>query len=276
MNKKGQMDMSFSLVFVTIVGIIVFSFFMFFLVKYIDLQEHKESVEISRSMDSIITGLKTQTQQKELGVNYNFNMDVYCDGIIINDQEPAQEIDPIFFASSGSNDDLLIWTQELSKGFSIDNLLYLIDLNKKYYSDNPTFFDRVNVSGGSISNYDVGVFFNFCPAENSDKTICFSDSTVRGRPYVLFDDSLIYGAAFSDLEQFDCSYSKIIPKWINLFEIYISKNLAMNDCSSIRFSLNEELVTLRNKLISGEYSIDVHTMNELNYRLSDGGCGVLY
>ena len=66
MNKKGQMETSFSLVFVTIVGIIVFSFFMFFLVKYIEFQDHKESIEISRSMDTIITGLKTQTQHKEL------------------------------------------------------------------------------------------------------------------------------------------------------------------------------------------------------------------
>ena len=276
MNKKGQMDMSFSLVFVTIVGIIVFSFFMFFLVKYIDLQEHKESVEISRSMDSIITGLKIQTQQKELGVNYNFNMDVYCDGIIINDRQPGQEINSIFFASSGSDDNLLIWTQELSKGFSIDNLLYLVDLNKKYYSDNSSFFDSDMVGVSSISDYDVGVFFSGCPSDASKEIICVSDGLVRGESYVLFDKSLIYGAAFSDISQFNCSYSKIITKWINLFDIYISKNSVMNDCSSIRSSLDDELRSLRNKLIDGNYDINIDIMNELNYRLSDGGCGVLY
>ena len=276
MNKKGQMETSFSLVFVSIVGIIVFSFFMFFLVKYIEFQDHKESIEISRSMDSIISGLKTQTQYKELNVNYNFDLDVYCDGIIINDRQPGQEINSIFFASSGSNDNLLIWTQELSKGFSIDNLLYLVDLNKKYYSDDPSFFDRVNVTAGSSSDYDVGVFFFSCPADDSKEIICVSEGLVRGENYVLFDNSLIYGAAFSDINQFSCSYSKIITKWINLFDIYISKNSVMNDCSSIRSSLDTALRELRSSLVSGDYDIDVSVMNELNYRLSDGGCGVLY
>lgn len=276
MNKKGQMDMPFSLIFVVIVGIIVFSFFMFFLVKYIDLQEQKESVEISRSMDSIISGLKTQTQHKELNVNYNFNLDVYCDGIIINDRRPGQEINSIFFGSSGSDDNLLIWTQELSKGFSIDNLLYLVDLNKKYYSDDGAFFNPEMVDVGSSNDYDVGVFFSGCPADNGKEIICVFDGLVRGESYDLFDRSLIHGAAFSDIEQFDCSYSKIITKWINLFDIYISKNSAMNDCSSIRSSLDAELRALRSSLESGDYSVDVGVMNELNYRLSDSGCGVLY
>ena len=61
-----------------------------------------------------------------------------------------------------------------------------------------------------------------------------------------------------------------------LFDIYISKNSAMNDCSSIRSSLDAELRALRSSLESGDYSVDVGVMNELNYRLSDSGCGVLY
>ncbi len=276
MNKRGQLDVQFNLVFVIIVGIIVFAFFMFFLFKYMELEEHKEAVEISRSIDGIITGLKTQTQYKELDVNYNFNLDVNCNEIVINNQIPGQEINSIFFGSSGSDNNLLIWSQELSNGFSIDNLLYLVDLNKKYYSNNIGFFNPEMVDVGSNVDYDVGVYFGECPSVSGKKIICVDQDLVDGESYSLFDDSLIYGAAFSDLEQFECSYSRIVSKWINLFDIYISKNSVMNDCSGVRYSIDVELRALRSSLVLGNYDIDVSNLVDLNYRLSDSGCGVLF
>jgi hypothetical protein len=276
MNKKGQMDVQFNLIFVIVVGISVFAFFMFFMFKYMELEEHKEAVEISRSMDGIITGLKTQTQYKELNVDYSFKLDVNCNEIIINDQVPGQEINSIFFGSSGSDNNLLIWSQEFSKGFSVDNLLYLVDLNKKYYSNNLDFFNSDMVDVGSNLDYDVGVYFGECPTVSGKKIICVDQGLVDGENYFLFDDSLIYGAAFSDLNQFDCSYSKIITKWINLFDIYISKNSVMNGCSSVRNDIDNELRSLRSELVSGDYDLDVGTLIDLNYRLSDSSCGVLF
>ncbi|MBT6995369.1 hypothetical protein HN953_01965 [Candidatus Woesearchaeota archaeon] len=276
MNKKGQLDVQFNLIFVIVVGIAVFAFFMFFLFKYIELEEHKEAVEISRSMDGIITGLKTQTQYKELDVNFDFKLDVSCNEIIINDQIPGQEINSIFFGSSGSNNNLLIWSRELSTGFSVDNLLYLVDLNKKYYSNDVDFFNPEMVDVGSNVDYDVGVYFGECPSVSGKKIICVDQNLVDGESYFFFDDSLIYGAAFSDLMQFDCSYSRIVTKWINLFDIYISKNLVMNDCSSVRSSIDAELRVLRSSLVLENYDIDVSNLIDLNYRLSDSGCGVLF
>jgi len=254
----------------------VFAFFMFFLFKYMELEEHKEAVEISRSVDVIITGLKTQTQYKELDVDYNFKLDVNCNEIIINDKIPGQEINSIFFGSSGSDNNLLIWSQEFSKGFSVDNFIYLVDLNKKYYSNDVDFFNSEMIDVGSNLDYDVGVYFGECPSVSGKKIICVDQNLIDGERYLLFDDSLIYGAAFSDLEQFNCSYSRIVSKWINLFDIYISKNSAMNGCSSVRSSLDNELRSLRSSLVLGNYDIDVSVLVDLNYRLSDSGCGVLY
>ena len=92
MNKRG-FELQFNLIFVIFVGLIIFGFFLFFTFKYIDLQKEKESVEIARSMDNIIRGLKSTTQYKEFDINFNFDMDVHCNEIIINNGLYRQKID---------------------------------------------------------------------------------------------------------------------------------------------------------------------------------------
>jgi hypothetical protein len=278
MNKRG-FELQFNLIFVIFVGLIIFGFFLFFTFKYIDLQKEKESVEIARSMDNIIRGLKSTTQYKEFDINFNFDMDVHCNEIIINNGLYRQKIDSIFFASAGKGKDLWFWSQNLKKPFRIDTLLFIIDNSKKYYSTRNGFFPEF-VNEGSSSNFDVGVFFGgICPSSINGKKIVCVDSNkifIDGEEFPFIDDSLVYGAAFSSAEQFECSLDKIVDKWINLIDIYLSKNDRSNDCSSVRENVKVELNIIKNSLISDNFAFDVEGLRNSNTQLSNHDCEVLY
>ncbi len=281
MDKRG-LEVQFNLIFVIVVGIIVFGFFMFFTFQYIELQKEKESVEIARSIDNIIRGLKSTTQYKEFDVNFDFKMDVNCDSIVINDGRYAQEINSIFFASPGSGRDIWFWSQEFQKPFRIDTLLFVIDNSKKYYSNKNGFFPDF-INSGSSGDYDVGVFFegypNYCPsAVGDEKVICVDSNKLFFDdvefPYI--DDSLVYGAAFSEMEQYNCSFEKVVEKWINLVEIYNSKNGRSGDCSSIRGNLRSELNIIKASLENRNFAFDIEGLEQENNRLSNHECEVLY
>ena len=271
------MELQFNLIFVIIVGIIIFSFFLFFTFKYIDLQKEKESVEIARAMDNIILGLKSTTQHKELDVNFDFSFDVDCDNIIINDGAYGQKVSSIFFASPGRGKDLLFWSKDLKKPFRIDTLLFIVDNSKKYYSNRPGFFKDF-INQGSSTNFDVGVFFDGeCPS-GTQKIICVdSDWIFFGEDsFPLIDENLVYGAAFSDKEQFNCSFNKILIKWNNLIEIYLNKNEQSSDCSSIRQDVETELNIIKASLLSNNFEFDVGGLETANRRLRDYNCEVLF
>jgi hypothetical protein len=281
MNKRG-FELQFNIIFVIIVGLIVFGFFMFFTFKYIDLQKEKESVEIARSMDNIIRGLKSTTQYKEFDINFDFDMDVDCDSITINNGLYGQKIDSIFFASPGRGKNIWFWSQNLQKPFRIDTLLFIVDNSKKYYSNKPGFFPEF-INEGSSNDYEVGIFFEgfsgYCPtAMNGKKVVCVDSNNIfiDGTEFPFIDDSLVYGAAFASEDQFNCSLNKIVEKWINLIDIYLSKNDRSNDCSSVREGVKTELNIIKNSLSSNNFAFDVEGLRRENGRLSDHDCEVIY
>jgi len=281
MNKRG-FELQFNIIFVIIVGLIVFGFFLFFTFKYIDLQKEKESVEIARSMNNIIRGLKSTTQYKEFDINFDFDMDVNCDEIIINNGLYGQKIDSIFFASSGRGKDLWFWSRDLQKPFRIDTLLFIIDNSKKYYSNKPGFFPEF-INEGNSNNFNVGVFFEgfsgYCPNSiNGEKIVCVEGNSIfiDSEEFPLIDDTLVYGAAFASAEQYSCSFDKIIDKWINLLDIYLDKNDRSTDCSNFREDISAELNIIKNSLNEQNFEFDTEGLRRANTRLSDHDCEVVY
>nr|MBA4404743.1 hypothetical protein [Nanoarchaeum sp.] len=267
--KKGEIQ--FNLIFVIIAGVMILVFFLFFTTKYIDLKEKQEAAKIAGEIDNLVLGLKSSTQYKELNVP-SFNLNVGCDNITINDKY-TRELDYVFFATNGNSKKLTFWVKEVEKGFRIDNVVFVIDNSKRYYSDNVNFFPEF-VTNGTSDNYDVGVFFDYCP-NNNKKIVCVADNKINGEYYV-FDEALIYGAAFGEIDNFKCSYSKLVDKWISLYDIYISKNNALTDGQEVRSQLNTLLLESKDKVSSGDYNVNVDELNSLNTRLSNFELEVLY
>lgn len=275
--KRGQV-VQFNLIFVIIVGVVILAFFLFFTSKYIDLQQKKEAAEIGRDMDNIMRGIKSTTQHKNLSVIFNFNLLPNCEELIINGKF-SQGVDSIFFAEPSSSRKLVFWSKEFRKPFRVDTLIFIIDNSKKYYSTNPTFFPRF-VNKGTASDYDVGVFFDAtCPASSFGKRIiCVTPSIVKidGRTFPFIDDVLVYGAAFSNVEQFECSFDRLAEKWANLFEIYSKKNEMLSSCTSVRAQIGEELDNALNSIEAEDYTIDDSRLDNLNNQLSNFECEVVY
>lgn len=271
----------FNLIFVIIIGIAVLSFFIFFTTKYIDLEHKKEAAEIARDIDLTLRGLKSTTQYNSLNVAFNFELEPMCDRISINDGDFYQTVDYIFFSDESDTSNLVFWIEEFNKPFRVDNLIFIIDNDKEYYSTDSSFFPNF-VNQGNSGSYDVGVFFGGdCPANNpisGRKVVCVRNNQIElnGEVFPLVDDVLIYGAAFSSVDQFNCSLNKLATKWINLFDVYIGKNEMMSDCSDVRNSLNEKLLAEKNKLVVGDYEVDFYGLDSLNVKLSNFECGVVY
>jgi hypothetical protein len=275
--KRGQF-VQFNLIFVIIVGVVILAFFLFFTSKYIDLQQKGEAAEIGRDMDNIMRGIKSTTQHKNLSVVFNFNLLPNCEEIIINGKF-SQGVDSIFFAEPSTSKKLVFWSKDFRKPFRVDTLVFIIDNSKKYYSSNPTFFPSF-VNKGTANDYDVGVFFDgTCPTSSPERRVLCVDANnmvVDGRSFPFIDDVLVYGAAFSNVEQFECSFDRLTEKWANLFEIYSKKNEMLSSCTSVRAQLGEELGNAFNSIDAGVYTFDDARLDNLNNQLSNFECEVVY
>ncbi|MBS3172221.1 hypothetical protein J4438_01400 [Candidatus Woesearchaeota archaeon] len=267
--KKAEVQ--FNLIFVIVAGVMILAFFLFFTTKYIDLKEKQEAAKISGQIDNLLLGLKFNTQYKELDVP-NFNLNVNCGNITINNRF-TKDLDYVFFATNGTSKKLTFWVKEVEKGFRIDNVVFIIDNTKKYYSDREFFPDFVNVN----EDYDVGVFFNSCP-NNNKKVICVDGNNINynGESFYSFDDALIYGAAFGNFDNFKCSYEKLVDKLIILYDIYLKKNEGFNDGQEIRSQISTLLSENKNKIVNGNYDVDNSQLDLLNTKLSNYELEVLY
>lgn len=271
--KKGEVQ--FNLIFVIIVGVMILAFFLFFTTKYIDLKEKQEAAKISGQIDNLLYGLKANTQYKDLSAS-DFILNVSCRNITINGKY-TKSLDYVFFASNSNSRKLTFWVKEVEKGFRVDNVVFIIDNTKKYYSDDSNFFpDFVNT--GTESNYDVGVFFSNCPLGSNKKTICVNGNNLQynSESFVIFDDALIYGAAFGNINNFRCSYSALVDKWVSLYDIYLMKNEYLNDGPEVRNQLKDVLTESKNNVISGNYNVNIDSLNNLNTKLSNFELEVLY
>jgi hypothetical protein len=61
-----------------------------------------------------------------------------------------------------------------------------------------------------------------------------------------------------------------------LYDIYISKNNALTDGQEVRSQLNTLLLASKDKVVNGEYDVNVYELNSLNTRLSNFELEVLY
>ncbi len=265
--KKGQ-SMQFNWIFVVVAGAIILVFFVGFGMQYANLQKSRESTTISRSIDQMINGLKGQEQYKEININTAFNFGFKCDGYIINN-DPRSYMNlsgkTLFTQKNYDVKGLYAWIKEFKRGFKIDNVIYLIDKDKKFYliSDGneqyvndlynqmPNSFINIKlVSLNDLSTIKIigknNEFVFFTNPEQSildqfkskgdiiildiiTKKITFGNGDSQN----FIDNTFVYGAIFSGTyESYQCSHSSLTNKFNVINDIYTQKARNLQDCCS--------------------------------------------
>lgn len=308
---KNAQSMQFNWIFVIVAGAIILVFFVGFGMQYATLQKSRESTSISRSIDQMINGLKGQEQYKEIDINTVFNFGFKCDGYIINN-DPRSYMNlsgKIIFTQKNYNvKSLYAWVKEFKRGFKVDNVIYLIDKDKKFYLINdgneqyaseiynqiPESFTNIKLlSLNELSNVNlIGnnnelVFFtnpeqNILDQFNSKGDILIIDPASKivtfenGYIQQFIDETFVYGAIFSGTyETYKCSYDSLSNKFNVINNIYIKKAQNLQDCcSSGTCDYNLIIQKLIQSNINSPDS-NFEELNNLNQNLANY-CKVIY
>ncbi|MBT3394962.1 hypothetical protein HOA59_02055 [archaeon] len=243
MDKRGQ-GAQFSWVFAVFAGMIIFMFFMGFGVKYMDLQETKESAAIARNFNNLVTSAKSSEQYLSYSPNIPpfklfFDLDD-CSTFWIND-DVSLRVFGIVFGSNALSSDYVIWSKSWYAPFRVDNFVYVSDVSRKYYFD-PSFASLSSlmeekfliVSNPSDADVvvlpiDVG---NIYPGSE----IVVSSSSVKfveeGSEFSHHSDEFIYAAIFSnDAFQYKCNYDKLIERFEFMKSSYLYKAQNLGGCN---------------------------------------------
>jgi len=269
MNKRGQ-GIQFNWIFIVIVSAIILLFFAGFVVKYIDLQESKDSAQIARSFANSILSVKGVEQYKDFTVNTPFKLDYDCERIIINDDQKF--FIPHSLATTGfDSNELVIWVEDYKKGFLVDRVVFITDKKTKYYFDSaysgnvPPFIESVSLSEADVA---VGVSNNVDGRRDisiSGGYITFLD---EGVSFPYDDDFFVYLAAFSDANIFNCTKEKLDSKFSSLQEVYDLKIQQISTGSPFYCNYN----SIQSAISSGN-SV---SMIEANNQLANLACEVVF
>ncbi len=275
MRKRGQ-GVQFNWIFVVVAGVVIFLFFLGFLVKYIDLQDSKQSAQISSDFKNHILGIKSTEQYSNFSVP-KFKVDYDCDDIIVNDEQTISMPFSIFTEGFDSSD-ILFWVEDYNKGFLVDRVVFITDADKKYYFDLdyrgniPPHIDLVE----SVGSADVIVSSNpnFVLDDPDKKEIFINGNEITfvddGESFTFSDDFFVYAAAFSNALTFECTKESLDERFELLSSLYISK---LSYVSSFEGSTcSSHYSNLRTALIAG----DADQTKTLNSNLVNYGCEVIF
>ena len=126
MNKRGQ-GQQFNWIFIVFAGAIILFFFISFGVKYMNLKESQNNVEIAFGLDNMISGLRTTTLYKNYSTSFPFILNHSCNAIRVNHDYKLDMRDKIIFMPKEMEvDEIIVWTEAFEYPFLIDNLIYFV------------------------------------------------------------------------------------------------------------------------------------------------------
>ncbi len=285
MKKRGQIQ--FNLIFVLVTGAIILAFFAGFIVKYKSLQDHKLDAEVARGIDQIIGGVRGTTLYKNFTTEIPFDLVFSCGKFRINEFE--QDITGTVFASKNiKTDNVFTWTKEWKYPFRIDDVVYFIDGNRKYFLESDPLNLLEEIPGPIKDNFvtsgdaDVYVVFSLNslnyfqqkgtvvyiePAESGEVRF-YENNQVYTKRHL--GKEFVYGAIFSaDAENYECAYTSLVNKYKNVKKIYGQKAISLAVSNS-----NCDYSNIANYL-----SVDNFNNNEIlfeNNKLSRMGCEVVF
>jgi len=278
MDKRGQ-GAQFSWVFAVFAGMIIFMFFVGFGVKYMDLQETKESAAIARNFNNLVTSAKSSEQYLSYSPNIPsfklfFDLDD-CSAFWINDDVSLRMLGVVFGSNSLSSD-YVIWSKSWYAPFRVDNFVYFSDASRKYYFDSSlsslsSLMEEKFLIVSDASSADVVVLSSNVGDIYPGREIVVSSSSVlfveENLEFPYHSDEFIYAAIFSnDAFQYECNYDKLIERFEFMKSSYLYKAQNLGGCNY-------------SPIVSALNSLSVDDSNALeseNLALSNFECEVVF
>jgi len=296
MNKKGQ-EIQFNWILIIIAGAIILAFFSIFIIKYIDLQEKKEAVEIGRTLDESLRLLEsTQTLYLPIELGLTTQLEYFCIDetafIKINNNYDQNIKDKVVYLPTNLKDNSLIsWVYSFKQPFFITNIIYLSSSSKKYYFYNapeeiynqiPNIFnkEKVNLLSNLPDNKDVKIIsFGVLPTTFEDAEVLVVDTenkklNFNGQEAYYYGDGLLFGAIFSDYEHYKCIENKLLKKIHVVSDVYSRKASYLSatnpSCDYTKLKTALDKLKVINKI--GEYEETEKFLTEENMKIYGGGC----
>ncbi len=290
--RKGQVQ--FNWIFILVAGAILLAFFAGFIVKYTQLQDDKLNVQVGMGLDEIISNLRGTTLYKNLSTEVPFNVNFGCDGFSIGEYQQDIGTKVVFASKNISSDNVFTWTREWRGPFRIDNMIYFVNGDSKYYLSNDPLNLLQDMSGHirenfvGMNNADIFVVFSltdFNHFKQRGNTVYIEPREIgevrfyregrEERSYHLGKE-FIYGAIFSaNYDNYYCNVLKLEEKYDNLRQIYAKKAMYLDsiypecDYSTVVSDLN--IVFDSNK-----FDVVSNNLASANSILWEKGCEVVF
>jgi len=289
--------MQYNWAFVIIAGAVILAFFVSFTVKYIDIQNKKDSAMVASEIYNSLFALQKSSYQTETPIDLFLRTDLSfsCDKLEVgNFFSEALEKEFVFAPRSLFTDKIQVFMKSWKYPFKIANLFYLTSSEKKYYIifdassaefvnslEFPKNFNIIKTTTKPNLNDPNSRIISFT-SQNADVKITPGENgyaTINNKQYPVLGLPLVYGAIFSS--DYPCILDRLLAKFSNMIDIYSAKvdymSALNNNCDYSQLkrtlSLLNERIKSKDYVSINEYS---RTLEEQNNNLLNSECQPLY
>ena len=230
-EKKAQIQVTFSWVYILIAGAVILLFFIGLVVKQKAVSEENLATDVVRVMESILTGAGVSEKTKnfvDISGLADYTLFFGCDegsssfGIKDRGKPSQNNIDPIFAPSEIKDTQLVLWSLPYNLPFKVIDFTFVTSPKTKYYFlGNNHFIDEFINSTQGFSNIErIDDISEIDPQRNFQfRIIDFSGGLFvrEGIPenLRLVDDDKLTAITFTGANQVDY-YQKLSGGWRKL------------------------------------------------------------
>jgi len=301
-SKKGYLQISFAWLFAIIVGIIIISLAIYFVIKMNNTEGTLQSAKASKEMGILLNPLETSFESAiTSSVTFPAETRIYntCEedyeifgtqGIQImqktfnkwaeTDIEASFQNKYIFSERNIEGKKFYIFSKPFEFPFKVANLMYITSASTNY-----CFIDAPEDIEDEISDLKQPNLRLEEECSEEDVKVCFGFNTCeievdydakkveKGNKDMYFEtDALMYAAIFSDKATYECQLKRLMQRIEQLAIIYMNKanSLTTKGCDPV---LNPYLSSLIVSVSGLENSQELYTMNNLIEEINEKNRG---
>lgn len=298
-KKRGALEISFGWLFAIFAGIAILGLAIFFVTKFINLQQTVISAETGKQIGILLNPLETSFQSSTT-TSFSIPGETIINNICSEDADFGnQEISLsqksfgkwtetdvdvsfknkyIFSDSEVEGRNFYIFSKPFEYPFKVADLIYLTSSLKEY-----CFLGSPPEIENELKNLNqTNILLEDCSDEDNSIKICFfgtcdinvdyTHKTIRKEGKTLhFDNAaLMYAGIFSDVNIYECQLKRLMKRISELSSLYENKAILISQ-KGCPTSLGDELTQLKDFAESFDNSADlVDTMNSFVADLNRG------
>lgn len=273
-NKRG-FEFSFGWIFALIVGAAIIFLAVYAAIKFIGSEQMVQETEAAKQLEAILTPIETGYEEgKATHINFpavtrvynncstegNFGKQSIRISTLFGNKWPEQGLPIvsynkyIFSPDMMQGKEIYAFSKPFKMPFKVANLLFL--WNEKYCFVNPIPEIEQEISDLNLRNLNITDDTANC--DDKSKKVCFDGSygcdvvvypeqkyVSKNGQTLYYEDSLIYGAIFSEPDVYECQVKRLMKRTSELALLYNAKSALVavksDGCSS---NLQGDLETL--------------------------------